>query len=501
MEPDDVQHLKAIIGCIEGFVLEYDGDARCAKVWAVDESFFRVAAADIVGKTFEDLLGREAAPVTAFIKRVHDTGKAHNFETRFVVDGKKRWFTNDLKRVPVPGGHHIIMMSRDITDRKAAEAALRASEERYRLAEQATNDVLWDWNYLTGEFTWSSSAARVFVNESEAPDLAWWIDRIHVDDKERTLVAFDRAIEGGAESWSGNYRMRRADGRYVDLLARAFIVRKNERPVRIIGSWIDLTEMTSLQAQLVQSDRLAALGLLAAGVGHEINNPLCYVRGNLELALDAQGLPPDELREVLIDARDGADRIAEIVKGLRLFSRSDPTVTTKVSLANVLDRSLRMAENELRHRARLLRAYGEVPAVDVSETQLGQVCLNLIVNAAQAIPAGNAEKNEVRVTTGVDERGRAFFAVRDTGSGIAAEHLDRIFDPFFTTKPMGQGTGIGLAVCMSIVQSMGGELTVKSQPGEGTEFTVSLPTSYNTQIPPSSVQRRAAASEVKTSTK
>ena len=115
-------------------------------------------------------------------------------------------------------------------------------------------------------------------------------------------------------------------------------------------------------------------------------------------------------------------------RALRLFSRSDPPITTKVSLANVLDRSLEMAD--LRHRARLLRVDGEVPAVDVSETQLGQVCLNPIVNAAQAIPAGNAEKkNEVRVTTGVDERGRAFFAVRDTGSGIAAEHRERIFDP------------------------------------------------------------------------
>ena len=490
--PEDVKHLMAIIGCIEGFVLEYDGNGRCAKVWAVDESFFRVAAANIAGKTFEELLGPEAAPVTTAIRRVHDSGEPHQFDTRFVIDGKKRWFSNDLKRVPVPGGHHVVMIARDITDRKAAEAALRASEERYRLAQQATNDVFWDWNYLTSEFTWGTAANRIFENEAAAPDLSWWIDRIHADDKKRVLVDFHRALEGGDDSWSGKYRMRRSDDTYVDLLARAFIIRRDGKVVRIIGSWVDLSEITRLQAQLVQSDRLAALGLLAAGVGHEINNPLCYVRGNLELALEPGGLGPDELREVLTDAREGADRIAEIVKGLRLFSRSDPTVTTRVSLANVLDRSLKMAENDLRHRARLHRSYGEVPPIDVSESQLGQVCLNLVVNAAQAIPAGNAEKNEVRVTTGVDDRGRAFFSVRDTGSGIRADHLDHIFDPFFTTKPVGQGTGIGLAVCMSIVQSMGGELTVKSQPGEGTEFTVSLPYAHDTQVPPSSIQRRGA---------
>ena len=249
--------------------------------------------------------------------------------------------------------------------------------------------------------------------------------------------------------------------------------------------------MNRLQTQLVQADRLAALGMLAAGVGHEINNPLCFVLGNLDLASEAPtyGRTDEERAEeedaklALKDAREGALRILEIVKSLRLFARSEPTVTSGVRVDEVLERAIKISENEIRHRARLVRVFADVPPVRVNESQLGQVCLNLVVNAAQAIPLGSVDRHEITVTTGVDDHGRAFFSVRDTGGGIAPEHIDRIFDPFFTTKPVGVGTGIGLSVCMSIVQSMGGELTVTSRPGN-TVFTVALPAEPRSSKPP-----------------
>jgi CheY-like chemotaxis protein len=134
-----------------------------------------------------------------------------------------------------------------------------------------------------------------------------------------------------------------------------------------------------------------------------------------------------------------------------------------------------MAWNEIRHRARLVKAYGPVPPVEGSESRLGQVVLNLLVNAAHAITEGSAEQNEIRVTTSTDAEGRAVLEVRDTGGGIAPGARQRIFDPFFTTKEIGVGTGLGLSICHGIVSAMGGTIAVDSQPGAGSLFRVVLP--------------------------
>ena len=164
-----------------------------------------------------------------------------------------------------------------------------------------------------------------------------------------------------------------------------------------------------------------------------------------------------------------------IVRDLKIFSRSDEDKTGAVDVRRVIESSLRMAWNEIRHRARLVKDYGDVPPVEGNEGRLGQVFLNLIVNAAQAMPEGRADKNEIRVITKQDDHGRVVVEVRDTGSGIPESVISRIFDPFFTTKPIGVGTGLGLAICHRIVTALGGELTVESQVGKGSVFRTILP--------------------------
>lgn len=247
-------------------------------------------------------------------------------------------------------------------------------------------------------------------------------------------------------------------------------------------------ERRKMQEQLLISDRMASVGTLAAGVAHEINNPLAAVVANLELvardlaALSDELQIDDRLQEVfeeLRDARDGADRLRHIVRDLKIFSRStDEERRGPVEVRRVLESSLRMAWNEIRHRARLVKDYADVPAVDANEARLGQVFLNLIVNAAQAIREGNAQQNVIRVSTAMDGRsGRVAIEIRDSGSGIPPENLSRIFDAFFTTKPVGVGTGLGLSICHRIVTSLGGEIAVDSQIGKGTTFRVLLPPS------------------------
>ncbi|MCI0749887.1 MAG: response regulator [Nevskiales bacterium] len=244
-------------------------------------------------------------------------------------------------------------------------------------------------------------------------------------------------------------------------------------------------EQKKMREQLLISDRMASIGTLAAGVAHEINNPLAAVIANLELIAKDLERIVDELKigermqevlEELHDARESADRLRHIVRDLKIFSRaSDEERPGAVDVQKILESTLRIAHNEIRYRARVERNYSAVPPVHATEARLGQVFLNLIVNAAQAIPEGQAEHNVIYITTGLEASGRVAVEVRDTGCGIPAENLSRIFDPFFTTKPVGVGTGLGLSICHQIVSGFGGDIQVDSQTGKGTAFRVLLP--------------------------
>ncbi len=242
-------------------------------------------------------------------------------------------------------------------------------------------------------------------------------------------------------------------------------------------------ELQDTRERLSHAEKMAAVGTLAAGVGHEINNPLAFIISNLHYATtevrsareEPNGERWQEVEKALDEALQGADRVRRIVQDLRTFSRMQPERLRRVELHAVLDLALSFADAEIRHRARLVREFGEPLTVLGDETRLGQVFLNLLVNAAQAIPEGHADHNEIRVTTRRNTQGRIVVSVSDTGTGIPPEVLPRIFEPFFTTKPVGVGTGLGLSICHSYVQNMGGEIHVRSEPGKGTTFEVVLP--------------------------
>jgi signal transduction histidine kinase len=256
-------------------------------------------------------------------------------------------------------------------------------------------------------------------------------------------------------------------------------------------------ERKKMHDQLLISDRMASVGTLAAGVAHELNNPLAALLANLELLgrdlsrfADERSLsePLTDIFAELGDARESASRMRHIVHDLKLFSRSaDDDRRGAVDVHRVLDSSLRMAHNEIRHRALLVKEYGSVPLVQANEARLGQVFLNLVVNAAQSIVEGDADHNQIRVSTRLNGPGMVVVEIADTGSGIAPKHLTRIFDAFFTTKPVGVGTGLGLSICHRIVRSLGGELEVDSELGIGSHFRVVLPSALSTEETPADV--------------
>jgi two-component system, cell cycle sensor histidine kinase and response regulator CckA len=217
------------------------------------------------------------------------------------------------------------------------------------------------------------------------------------------------------------------------------------------------------------SDRMASLGTLAAGIAHEINNPLAYVIGNLESMAEILGSPErpastgerTELGAQVRDARDGAERVRKIVHGLRSFSRSEAENRVPLALPDVLEAAIRLTGNEVRHRGELVRWVGPVPLVVADDGRLTQVFINLLVNAAHAIPAGRSLDNRITVRTRTDDHGRAVIEVEDTGIGIPADLQLRVFDPFFTTKGVGEGTGLGLSICHGIVTGLGGQISIE----------------------------------------
>jgi PAS domain S-box-containing protein len=259
----------------------------------------------------------------------------------------------------------------------------------------------------------------------------------------------------------------------------------------------DVTAEKATQEQLMVSDRMASIGTIAAGVAHEINNPLAAVLANIEFTLqntkdleaEIGAMPQlEELQGSLQDALEATERVRQIAKDLKIFSRAEEDRREAVDTKRVLDSTLRIARGEVNHRARIVKEYSDVPLVEANESRLGQVFLNLIINAAQSIPEGQADKNNIVIRTGTDERGMVVVEIRDTGSGMTPETLKKIFTPFFTTKPSGIGTGLGLAICQRIITRIGGEIKVESKLGAGTTFTVFLPVVMTTEPTPTTRQ-------------
>jgi len=260
----------------------------------------------------------------------------------------------------------------------------------------------------------------------------------------------------------------------------------------------DLTESVRMEERVTQSECLAAIGTMSAGMAHEINNPLTYVMGNIALSLEQLtptlaalcDLPVPaadqgrlsgalaglrEVQQMLEEAAAGAERVRRIVHDLKKFTRVDATTHALVDLHGVLETAAKMTANACRHRARVRVEYGPTPRVMADGGQLTQVFTNLLSNAAEAIADGDADHHEIRIVTRTDEGGRAVVEIHDTGSGIPREVIARVFDPFFSTKTPRSGMGLGLAICRNLLNRFGGEIRAESVPGSGSTFRVTLP--------------------------
>jgi PAS domain S-box-containing protein len=314
------------------------------------------------------------------------------------------------------------------------------------------------------------------------------IERVHPDDLLAIQEQFRRLFEAEGTREVPEVtevRMRGLDNSWRMCEVSGIIVDIAGVPT-VIASARDVTERKRLQAKLMVAERMASLGTLAAGIAHEINNPLAYVAGNLEMtadALESPAPPVSELKTVISDARDGAERIRRIVHDLRWFSRAGDERLGALTVPAVLDAAIRLTANEVRHRAQLVQDIGATPPVFADDSRLTQVFINLLVNAAHALPEGHSDTNRITVRTRTDDQGRAVIEIHDTGRGMAAEVQARAFEPFFTTKDIGEGTGLGLSICHGIVTSLSGQISLDSELGTGTTVRVVLPACADLEPP------------------
>ena len=426
----------------------------------------------------------------AHVLRVFTTGGTDRVDLQVSGAGDRaRW----IRVVTAPladgsGGLRALSTALDITEERAAQRRLRASEASFRSLVEGSPDAMVLHRF--GRIIYVNVAAEALLRRPRQGLVGAPVEAIaHPQDRAALAAQWAQAAEDSRPP-PLQARLVRADGQVARTEVHALKAVFDGIPTTVTVAR-DLTERLEMQANLCRADRLTSMGILAAGLAHEINNPLTYMLCNTEMVRDemealvdgierGEGMTGPDLAEhlrswlrCLDDVHEGQERVGGLVEELRGFSRTDAALTA-VDVSEVVEKALRVADRHLRERASVTVVRAPCPRVYINEGHLFQVILNLLVNAGQALPAGEAEDH--RVTIAIDTfDGAARIRVTDTGPGMTPEVLDRIFDPFFTTKAPGEGTGLGLSISFNLVQQAGGRLSVQSQPGAGACFEVGLP--------------------------
>ena len=422
-------------------------------------------------------------------------------------------------------------------DRNHAQTVLRQTMDDYKSLLDSSPVVVYRLLVVGGEVVTKMVSTNIAwtlgYDVGEAFSVTWWTSHLHPDDRDAARTRFGRIFTEGTVTHE--YRFAHKDGRYVWIRDEVRLIRDEQgNPAEIVGAWSDVTEtkrmsdallqtnadlvrehdalrktldeLARAQSQLLQSEKMAAVGQLAAGVAHEINNPVGFVSSNLNTLKTYTGqllaavnadhqamaqLAPDhparlgvekahqaadvaflqqDIPDLLRESAEGLDRVRKIVADLKNFSHVDEQEWQEADLNKGLESTLNVAWNELKYKAMVVREFGELPLVRCIPAQINQVFLNLLINAGQAIET----KGTITLRTGHDDA-FAWVEIADTGKGIPHDIQERIFEPFFTTKPVGKGTGLGLSISWDIVQRHKGSIRVASEPGQGSVFRIQLP--------------------------
>ena len=424
----------------------------------------------------ELLAPSEREPVTALLRAHQAGGDSPRTVETALLDRRGEIIPVEVSTASVrlPDGTATVSFVHDLRERVQVAAALRESEARFRTVAEASPDSI--TVVAGGRFVYANPAtARVLGYDSVDEVLRLPLDRLLVDlDETRLMFERNRRVTDGERLPAREYAARRKDGSPVAMEISTSPITFDGIPATLAFGR-DISERRAWHAELLRSDRLATLGILAASVAHEINNPLTYTLLHLDwLATTVPALIADpalraEITDTIRAARDGGDRVRSIVRELLTVARHDHDAGP-VSVEAALATALRLAGPTLAGRAEVVRRGEAAPSVVANVGRLSQVFLNLLLNAADAF-ADDSPANRVEVETHHDAD-TVTVAITDNGPGIAADVIGRIFEPLFTTKR--HSTGLGLAICKTIVDELGGHISATSRPGE-TRLAVRLP--------------------------
>ncbi|MFP5221544.1 MAG: PocR ligand-binding domain-containing protein [Acidobacteriota bacterium] len=468
----------------------------------------------IVGKNDYDLpwLQEESDAYRADDRQVMSSNqpKLHIIERLSRFDGQLIWL--DTSKLPLYADSGtvsgVLGIFEDITERKRADEALRESEERLESVLEGSQLGLWDWDIASNTIKRNVYWAQMlgYTLEEVNQGLDQWTDLIHPEDRGRAVKSIQDHLAGLTPMHRAEYRMRSKSGTYRWILDQAKVVRRDleGRPLRMSGTHTDITENKCMQDVMVQTEKMMSVGGLAAGMAHEINNPLSGILQNVQVVVRrlTQDLPLNveaareagcefaavaryardrEILDSLMAVHDAGVRAAHIVSSMLEFSRRTTSHNAPNNLGELLDKSVELCSTDYDlkkkfdfRNIRIVREYDpDLPEVPCSGPQIQQVFMNLLGNAAHAMADQPAPLITLRTRRDGD---MAVVEVEDNGSGMDEELTRKIFEPFFTTKPVGEGTGLGLSVSYFIVaNNHQGTLSVESWPGKGSRFTVRLP--------------------------
>jgi PAS domain S-box-containing protein len=432
---------------------------------------------ELLTKKFDDISIYSPARVKTIMEKLNKTGSAVFEAVHIRKDGSEIPVEISSRLIEYGGKKVYQSFVRDITERKLAEEKLQISELNLIEAQRISHLGSWELDLMTNELKWSDEVYRIFEIELKELGASYeaFLATIHPHDREFVNKAYTDSIKNKTP-YGIEHRLLMKDGRvkYVHERCETFYD-DNEKPLRSIGTVLDITEQKRLQSSLIRSEKLSSIGTFVAGVAHELNNPLTAVIGYSDMLLDSSKDISEETRKDLNVIIMQSERAARIVANLLKFARNEKSEKHAVKIDEVLESTINLQEYQFHaDNIKIVRDYGkDMPLILADDNSLQQVFMNILVNAHDAMMDNNVT-GEIRVKTEYINR-EVVITIENDGLCIPKEKLFKVFDPFFTTKQIGKGTGLGLSVSQGIIKDHQGNMAVENIDDGGVRFIITLP--------------------------